>query len=133
MNIRKQDSSTVSFSFDETTTIEDLTALLSVFAEVRGARKIFTLADRPSFSGAFARTSNILTHSVYNSIHSESQMLRYLYRLQRKDIALANSMIPLGSCTMKLNATAEMIPVTCPGFGDLHPCAAARRRWATRR
>ena len=121
MNIRKQDNSTVSFSFDETTTIEDLTALLSVFAEVRGARKIFTLADRPSFSGAFARTSNILTHSVYNSIHSESQMLRYLYRLQRKDISLANSMIPLGSCTMKLNATIEMIPVTYSGFGNMHP------------
>ena len=121
MNIRKQDKNIVSFSFDETTTIEDVERLIQVLAK----NKKFSpsLSDRPEFPQEFRRNTEILTHSVYNNIHSESQMLRYLYRLQRKDISLANSMIPLGSCTMKLNATAEMIPVTFEGFSNLHPHA----------
>lgn len=123
MNIRKQDNKTVSFSFDETTTVNDLESLLKVFAEAKGTKPNFDLSPRVQFPTSLARTSKVLIHSIYNGIHSESQMLRYLYRLQRKDISLANSMIPLGSCTMKLNATIEMIPVTYSGFGNMHPHA----------
>ena len=72
---------------------------------------------------AVKRTSPILKHPIFDSVPSESQMLRYLYRLQRKDISLANSMIPLGSCTMKLNATCQMMPITHSGFGGMHPHA----------
>ena len=69
------------------------------------------------------RTSPYMTHPVFNSYHAEHEMLRYIYRLQEKDIALTRSMIPLGSCTMKLNATTEMIPVTWEEFGGIHPFA----------
>ena len=71
----------------------------------------------------FARTTPFLTHPVFNSYHSETEMLRYLKRLESKDLSLTTSMIPLGSCTMKLNATAEMFPVTWPEFGKMHPFA----------
>src|SRR5207249_2699992 len=71
----------------------------------------------------FARTTPFLTHPVFNSFHSETEMLRYLKRLESKDLSLTTSMIPLGSCTMKLNATAEMYPVTWPEFGKIHPYA----------
>ena len=69
------------------------------------------------------RKSSYLTHPVFNSYHSETEMLRYIHKLQTKDLSLVNAMIPLGSCTMKLNATAEMVPVTWNEFGGLHPFA----------
>src|SRR5690606_25477326 len=69
----------------------------------------------------FRRETPYLTHPIFNMYHSEHEMLRYIYRLQQKDISLAHSMIPLGSCTMKLNATTEMIPITWPEFSDIHP------------
>src|SRR5262249_13877365 len=72
---------------------------------------------------ALRRTSDILTHDVFRTFHSETQMLRYLRRLADRDLALDRTMIPLGSCTMKLNATTEMAPVTSPGFADMHPFA----------
>jgi glycine dehydrogenase len=77
------------------------------------------------FPADLARTSDFLTHPVFNRYHSEHEMLRYLRRLADKDLALDRTMIPLGSCTMKLNATAEMIPVTWPEFGNMHPFAPA--------
>jgi glycine dehydrogenase len=72
---------------------------------------------------ALARTTPYLTHAVFNRYHSETEMLRYMYRLQGKDLSLTTAMIPLGSCTMKLNATAEMVPITWPEFGQIHPFA----------
>ena len=87
-----------------------------------------TLADSRIGStkfGTFARTSEFLTHPVFNSHHSESQMLRFLAKLEKKDLSLNHSMIPLGSCTMKLNATSEMRPVTWDGIANMHPFAPA--------
>jgi glycine dehydrogenase len=105
-------------ALDETTDLPALNTLLSVFetAPVAGLRE----SARPAFA---VRTSPFLTHPVFNSHHTETQMMRYLRRLEGRDLALNHSMIPLGSCTMKLNAAAEMIPVTWPGFGALHPFA----------
>jgi glycine dehydrogenase len=85
-----------------------------------------------AFPAALARSA-YLTHPVFNRYHSETEMLRYLRSLADKDLALDRTMIPLGSCTMKLNATSEMIPVTWPEFSTIHPFAPARRPWATAR
>ena len=111
----------VGISFDETTTIETVVELLKVFGIENPDLKI------PKFVGLhhrdLVRTSPFLTHPVFNQYHAEHEMLRYIYRLQSKDLSLTTSMIPLGSCTMKLNATSEMIPVTWPEFANLHPYA----------
>ena len=114
---------TVGISLDETTTIQDVIDLWEIFAE---SELNFTVEDvlNPSENlTAFTRKSAYLTHPVFNSYHSETELLRYIHRLETKDLSLTTSMIPLGSCTMKLNATAEMIPVTWPEFGKLHPFA----------
>mmetsp|Transcript_9525 Transcript_9525/g.15607 ORF Transcript_9525/g.15607 Transcript_9525/m.15607 type:complete len:1041 (+) Transcript_9525:114-3236(+) len=117
--------SAVGISFDETTTTSDVEDLWEAFA---GKKAPFTAEEVGksvdiSIPSKFARTSQYLTHSTFNSCHTEHEMLRYIYRLQSKDISLAFSMIPLGSCTMKLNATAEMIPITWPEFNSVHPFA----------
>jgi glycine dehydrogenase len=112
----------VQFSFDETTSTEDAEALLKLFSGGKTIHLENTAVDIP---GKLARTSDYLTHPVFNLYHSETEMLRYIFRLQKKDLTLADSMIPLGSCTMKLNATAEMIPVTWPEFANLHPFTPA--------
>jgi glycine dehydrogenase len=112
----------VGISLDETTSVENLQQLLALFGE--GATlDVEAIADGvdAAFSPDLARTSDFLTHPVFNSYHSETEMLRYMTRLQSRDLSLTHSMIPLGSCTMKLNATTEMIPVTWPEFGHLHP------------
>lgn len=124
-NVRNLNNTHVTISLDETTTEEDLQGLLSAFASF-GSRAgvkldIDSLKVSKDIIGAQARKSEYLTHPVFNSYHSEHEMLRYLYRLQLKDIGLTTSMIPLGSCTMKLNATTEMIPVTWPEFNSIHP------------
>ncbi|MEM7111513.1 MAG: aminomethyl-transferring glycine dehydrogenase [Chloroflexota bacterium] len=123
MNLRVYADGAVGVSLDETTTVEDLQDLLGVFgvADVDVAE----LADAVElgYTGPHERTSVYLEHPVFNSYHSETEMLRYIYRLQGRDLSLVHSMIPLGSCTMKLNATTEMIPVTWPEFGKLHPFA----------
>ncbi|MEP0759760.1 aminomethyl-transferring glycine dehydrogenase [Trichocoleus sp. DQ-A2] len=127
INLRILDGNTVGISLDETTTVQDLQDLFEIFA---GTHELpFTVEElgkgiTPSLKeGPFARKSSYLTHPVFNRYHSETELLRYLYRLQAKDLSLTTSMIPLGSCTMKLNATAEMIPVTWAEFGKIHPFA----------
>jgi glycine dehydrogenase len=128
-NFRYQDNG-VGIALDETATVEDLRAIADVFANVAGKKSlenIETLADgaRDVLPGGLRRTSAYLTHPVFNTHHSESQMMRYLRTLERKDIGLDTSMIPLGSCTMKLNAASEMYPVSWEEFSRMHPFAPA--------
>lgn len=118
INLRKIDSRHVGISLDETTTRTDIEDLIHVFSEHspgNGETKSYEIPVE------LCRTSTYLTHPVFNSYHSETEMLRYIHRLQGKDLSLVNAMIPLGSCTMKLNATTEMVPVTWQEFGGLHP------------
>lgn len=122
INIRVHDERTVSVAFDETT--DDLRDLFQVFNE--GVDPGFTLEELSAQSepSSFAlRLSPFLSHPVFNKHHTETEMLRYIRRLEAKDLSLTTSMIPLGSCTMKLNATSEMMPVTWPEFSVLHPFA----------
>ena len=140
INLRLYEDGAVGLSLDEKATVTELRALLEIFgaheppppapagldghthpadADVAALARAVDLQYPPPF----ARTSSFLTHPIFNSMKSESEMLRYITRLQNRDLSLAHSMIPLGSCTMKLNATAEMLPVTWPEFGGLHPFA----------
>lgn len=130
INLRQVNSTHVGISLDETTTVADVQALLSHFAKLTNS--IVPIAadalGNTLIPNSLARTSDYLTHPVFNSHQSETGMLRYLRRLSDKDLALDRSMIPLGSCTMKLNATSEMIPITWPEFADIHPFAPADQR-----
>ncbi|MEH2356164.1 aminomethyl-transferring glycine dehydrogenase [Nostoc sp.] len=126
INLRVFDATTVGISLDETTTPEDLIDLWQIFAGTNDLP--FTLEELTSSSSfhlPLSRTSTYLTHPVFNRYHSETELLRYLHKLESKDLSLTTSMIPLGSCTMKLNATAEMIPVSWEEFGKIHPFAPA--------
>jgi glycine dehydrogenase len=132
VNLRHIDATHVGVSVDETTTREDLLKLFALFAEVVGKTETFDIdaldADaKVSLPKALERTSEYLTHPVFNRHHSEHEMLRYLRSLADKDLALDRTMIPLGSCTMKLNATSEMLPVTWPEFAQIHPFAPAEQ------
>ncbi len=118
LNLRRIDNSTVAIALDETVTRADLWALAGLFGVNLGG----AVASVPA---GLLRGSTFLEQPVFSQYHSEHEMLRYLKRLEDKDIALTRSMIPLGSCTMKLNATAEMIAITLPGFADIHPFAPA--------
>ncbi|HEY0864421.1 MAG TPA: aminomethyl-transferring glycine dehydrogenase [Lacunisphaera sp.] len=120
INLRPVDASTVGLSLDETTTVEEIQTLASLF----GASVDLSPDLRP-LSADFERSSKFLTAAVFNRYHTEHEMLRYIKRLETKDLSLVHSMISLGSCTMKLNATSEMFPVTWPEFGRLHPFAPA--------
>ena len=126
INLRWLDSHAIGISLDETTTLEDLTNLWHIFAgdtelPFDGAK---LLNSQPfKITQAQLRTSEYLTDEVFNRYHCETELLRYLHSLETKDLSLTTSMIPLGSCTMKLNATAEMIPVTWAEFGNIHPFA----------
>jgi glycine dehydrogenase len=125
INLRALDSRVI-VALDETVTPVDVDELLEVFAAGKGAAPKFDALSQTvdaRYDERFARTTPFLTHPVFNSFHSETEMLRYLKRLESKDLSLTTSMIPLGSCTMKLNATAEMYPVTWPEFGKIHPYA----------
>ncbi len=124
VNLRRIDGDRVGVAFDETTTRDDLITVLRVFTD----RDDFPIEQwdaeaQTRFPSELARTTPCLEHPVFEKYHSETEMLRYLHRLQAKDLSLTTSMIPLGSCTMKLNATSEMIPVTWPEFGRIHPFA----------
>jgi glycine dehydrogenase len=126
INLRRLSDSDVGVSLDETTSPADVADLLSVFG---GPNAIETSVDDllaasdSRYDERFRRTSEFLTHPVFNTYHSETELLRYIYRLQARDLSLVHSMIPLGSCTMKLNATAEMVPITWPLFNRIHPFA----------
>ena len=126
LNLRLIDDGRVGFSFDETTTADDVTKLLAAF----GVENVDVQSEALSSAipNELQRSSEFLTHPVFNRYHSETEMLRYLKRLENKDFSLTHGMIPLGSCTMKLNATAEMIPVTFDGYANLHPFAP-RQQW----
>ncbi len=128
VNLRAFDDGTVGVSVDETTRLEDIAVLLSVFgadvASLPDASELERAAEKP-FAPGLARATPYLQHPVFNAYHSETELLRYSTRLQSRDLSLTTSMIPLGSCTMKLNATSEMIPVTWPTVGNIHPFVPA--------
>jgi len=134
INVRALGASRIVIALDETVTQADVEDLIGMFAENQTAanagsasvdlQKVRSKADS-RFDERFARTSEFLTHPVFHAHRSETEMLRYLKHLENKDLSLTTSMIPLGSCTMKLNATAEMYPVTWPEFGQIHPFAPA--------
>jgi len=124
-NLRRLGSNAVGISLDETTTAGDLEVLMSIFRgrHVRDWAEN-NLDEAPLRVPKFAtRTSDFLTHAVFNTYDTEHEMLRYLKKLESRDLSLCHSMIPLGSCTMKLNATAEMLPISWPEFSKLHPFA----------
>jgi glycine dehydrogenase len=138
INLRDRGDGTINIAVDETTEPEDLEAIVRVFARALGRPEASAPAasvsrsgprDRPiddapaDFPAALARRSSFLTHPVFNSHHSETEMMRYIRGLERKDIGLDTSMIPLGSCTMKLNSAAEMLPITWDAFSKPHPFA----------
>ncbi|MCA3985041.1 aminomethyl-transferring glycine dehydrogenase [Vibrio vulnificus] len=125
INLRLLDGQ-IGISFDETTTVADIDALFAIFDVKESVNALSTDIAGNEFAAIpeeCRRTSRFLTHPVFNTHHSETQMMRYLKQLENKDFSLTHGMIPLGSCTMKLNAAAEMIPVTWPEFGALHPFA----------
>jgi glycine cleavage system P protein (glycine dehydrogenase) len=128
INLGYRNDATIHVALDETTDAADIAAIVLAFAAASGGAAVANgpvLADPPkldlSFPKGLTRTSGFLTHPVFNTHHSETQMMRYIRSLERKDIGLDTSMIPLGSCTMKLNAASEMLPITWPEFGKLHP------------
>ncbi|MBW4430385.1 MAG: aminomethyl-transferring glycine dehydrogenase [Pelatocladus maniniholoensis HA4357-MV3] len=118
INLRIFDETAVGISLDETTTVEDVHNLLEIFAF---GNEFTLLTLTPNLP--LKRESAYLTHPIFNSYHSETELLRYLHKLETKDLSLTTSMIPLGSCTMKLNATSEMIPVSWAEFAKIHPFA----------
>jgi glycine dehydrogenase len=129
INLREYEDGSLGVTLDETVDHSLVADLLAAFNfghytgfDIEELLSDATDAGRLDF-GAFTRTSEYMTHEVFNSYHSETELLRYISKLQSRDLSLAHSMIPLGSCTMKLNATSEMIPVTWPEFGNMHPFA----------
>ncbi|CAL1695024.1 unnamed protein product [Somion occarium] len=130
INLRRIDNKHVGVTLDESVSPEDVVALINVFTSATGSSPITVVSDlTPVESLAvplpLQRASQFLPHPVFNTHHSETEMLRYIYHLQSKDLGLVHSMIPLGSCTMKLNSTSSMIPLTWPEFGSVHPFAPA--------
>lgn len=123
MNLRRAGSNAVGISLDETTSRDDLETLLSIFGVENADVEALDAEAKISIPEGLQRTSGYLDHPVFNSYRSETEMLRYMRALMDKDLALDKAMIPLGSCTMKLNATAEMIPITWPEFANMHPFA----------
>lgn len=129
INFRYFPNGNIGISIDETTELYDVIDIANIFAKVAGlntnVKTIETqaMSQELTWPSQFVRTSNYMTHPVFNSYHSEHEMLRYIKKLENKDLSLCHSMISLGSCTMKLNATTEMIPVTWPEFNQLHPFA----------
>jgi glycine dehydrogenase len=142
INIRQNGSDSIIISIDETVEERDLLALIKVFARAGGKNGTVSLTEYAPLLEQFLessqsattaehipeplrRQSAYLTHPVFNTHHSETELLRYIHHLQSKDLSLVHSMIPLGSCTMKLNASAEMALITLPGFSNVHPAAPA--------
>jgi glycine dehydrogenase len=117
----------VSISFNETTSIADINTIIAIFSEAAGksAVHVSELTSEINIQNNLVRTSTFLQHDVFNNHHSESQLMRYIKKLERKDLSLNHSMISLGSCTMKLNAAAEMLPLSMPNWNSIHPFAPA--------
>lgn len=123
VNLRYYDDGDVGFSIDETTTLKDANRLLFIFS-VAAEETMHEAAEIPEASSLnrdLRRRTSFLTHEVFNKYHTETEMMRYIKRLERKDISLAHSMISLGSCTMKLNAASEMLPISNAGWMNIHP------------
>ena len=132
VNLRSDIHHAVGITLDETTRREDVQALFAILLGDEHGQDIDKLdaavaADSQAIPAALQRQSAILTHPVFNRYHSETEMMRYMHSLEKKDLALNQAMIPLGSCTMKLNAAAEMIPITWPEFAELHPFCPAEQ------
>ena len=123
LNFRYRDEGRVNIALDETTSSDDVATIVGVFTKALGKTTLVRPFSVPSseYPASLARTSSFLTHPVFNRHHSETEMMRYIRSLERKDVGLDRSMIPLGSCTMKLNAASEMLPVTWPEFSRPHP------------
>ncbi|MFN3969275.1 aminomethyl-transferring glycine dehydrogenase [Flavobacterium sp.] len=119
------DGETISISINETTSLNDLNQIIAIFAEATGkdAFKVSALSSNNNFPTSLERTSTFLQHEVFNNHHSESQLMRYIKKLERKDLSLNHSMISLGSCTMKLNAASEMLPLSMANWNSIHPFA----------
>ncbi|HEY8937581.1 MAG TPA: aminomethyl-transferring glycine dehydrogenase [Cyclobacteriaceae bacterium] len=127
LNFRYFTDNHVAISIDETTSVDDINKIVEVFATAEKKKVVASSSNGQSVTwpASLVRTSTYLTHPVFNLHHSEHEMLRYMKRLENKDLSMVHSMISLGSCTMKLNATAEMVPVTWAEIGQLHPFAPA--------
>ena len=125
VNFYYVDADTISISLNETTSIADINQIISIFAEATGKESfsITELSTANNFPKSLERTSSFLQHDVFNNHHSESQLMRYIKKLERKDLSLNHSMISLGSCTMKLNAAAEMLPLSMANWNSIHPFA----------
>ena len=127
LNLRGWGTGAISVACDETTTDYDIESVLAAFAEVRPAAAPPPAAAPEPLPETLRRTTPCLDHPVFTSYRSETELLRYLHRLEARDLSLTTSMIPLGSCTMKLNGTAEMMPITWRGFAHMHPFAPAEQ------
>ena len=127
INLRAIDNTSVGIALDETTTRGDIAALAGLFGVEITDIDALDAATADALPSGLLRTSRFLTHPVFNTHHSEHELLRYMRSLADKDLAMDRTMIPLGSCTMKLNATAEMIPITWPEFANIHPLAPAEQ------
>jgi glycine dehydrogenase len=127
INLREVDAERVGLSLDETSRQADVEALWALFGGTQPSFDVLAASLESRLPAALLRQSAILAHPVFNRYHSETELMRYLRRLADKDLALDRTMIPLGSCTMKLNAASEMIPITWPEFGSLHPFAPAEQ------
>lgn len=125
INLRQIDGKSLGISLDETTTRADVTAVAALFGATIADIDALDAKTNDAVPAGLARTSKFMTHPAFNTHHSEHELLRYMRSLADKDLAMDRTMIPLGSCTMKLNATAEMIPVTWPEFANIHPLAPA--------
>ena len=126
INLRLLDEKTVTISLDEAASVADIEKVLQVFNGGKGT-PITGEKRELSLPAGLQRQSSYLTHPIFNTHHSETEMLRYLHKLQGRDLSLTTSMIPLGSCTMKLNATSEMYPVSWPEFSRMHPFVPAEQ------
>jgi glycine dehydrogenase len=125
INLRYYDDRTIGISVDEATTLNDLNKLVEVFsyANKKPVKSVESLEGASGFNEKFSRKSKFLTNDLFNLYRSETEMMRYIKRLERKDFSLTHSMIPLGSCTMKLNAATELLPLSWPEFSEIHPFA----------
>lgn len=127
VNFRYYEHGAIGISIDETTSLKDVQKILSIFsAALKGPSITLEISDTEKIVGAigsFARTSEFMTEEIFNSYHSETEMMRYIKRLENKDLSLTHSMISLGSCTMKLNAASELYPITMAEFAEMHPFA----------